>query len=75
MITFTSSSTVTNFVRILHDCGKSDILASFHGASIGPVTTETAEREGLPIILEAEEHTIPGLVTSIENYFKTEENV
>jgi uroporphyrinogen-III synthase len=70
-ITFTSSSTVRNFVQLLGLRGARAILrkpAPFHGihtASIGPVTSATLRAYGLPVDIEAREYTIPGLVTAI----------
>lgn len=64
-LTFTSSSTVENFCKLL-DAPK--LAASFPGlkiASIGPVTSQTVRKLGLPLHIEAKEHTIPGLVEAI----------
>jgi uroporphyrinogen-III synthase len=63
VVTFTSSSTVRNFVALL---GSS--RASIQGvglASIGPVTSSTLRELGLPVDIEAKEFTIPGLVEAI----------
>ncbi len=70
-ITFTSSSTVRNFVQLL---GLRDAratlkkLAPHHGVhtvSIGPVTSATLLKFELPVDIEAREYTIPGLVAAI----------
>ena len=70
-ITFTSSSTVRNFVELL---GLRSARAALkkptrhhgvHTASIGPVTSATLREFGLPVDIEAEEYTIPGLVAAI----------
>jgi uroporphyrinogen III methyltransferase / synthase len=66
MITFTSSSTVTNFVKL---AGKGFDLASYQYASIGPVTTETAAKAGLKITVHAEESTLDSLAKAISKYF------
>jgi uroporphyrinogen-III synthase len=63
VITFTSSSTVRNFVRLLGS-NKLD-LAGIHHASIGPVTSSTLRELALPVDVEAKEFTIPGLVEAI----------
>lgn len=65
IVTFTSSSTVTNFVQLY---GK-DILKDVIIASIGPVTTKTLEAHGLHVSTEAKRYDIPGLVEAIEQYF------
>ncbi len=41
-------------------------------ASIGPITSQTLRELGLNVNIEAPEHTIPGLVSAIETYFKGE---
>jgi uroporphyrinogen-III synthase len=70
-ITFTSSSTVKNFVGLLGLRGARAALkkpAADHGvnsASIGPVTSATLREFGLPVDIEAKEYTIPGLVAAM----------
>jgi uroporphyrinogen-III synthase len=63
VITFTSSSTVRNFVALLGKGKKR--LAGIRMASIGPVTSSTLRECGLSVDIEAREFTIPGLVTAI----------
>ena len=63
VVTFTSSSTVRNFVALL---GKQrprhhDLLF----ASIGPVTSATLREMDLPVDVEAKEYNIPGLIETI----------
>ncbi len=70
LVTFTSSSTVKNFVDILAEHGIQDRIKEIQGASIGPITTETARKFCVPILLEAETHTIPGLVEAIKTYYR-----
>ncbi|MEK7404976.1 MAG: uroporphyrinogen-III synthase [Acidobacteriota bacterium] len=60
-ITFTSSSTVKNFVR----AAGVEVLRGVRVASIGPVTTATARGHGLEIAAEAEPFTIDGLIEAI----------
>lgn len=64
IITFTSSSTASNFVKLL---GRST-FAAMDGilmSSIGPVTSATLRELGLRADIKAKEFTIPGLVTAI----------
>ena len=62
-ITFTSSSTVTNFLDAV---GADRVRASrARMASIGPTTSATLREAGLAPTVEAEPHTIPGLVEGI----------
>jgi len=60
VITFTSSSTVQNFVDLV---GTS--LGRARVASIGPVTSATARKLGLSVDVEADEYTVPGLIRAI----------
>jgi uroporphyrinogen-III synthase len=67
VVTFTSSSTVRNFVELLGE-GKRErarALAGIRMASIGPVTSATLREFGLPVDISAKEYTIPGLVQAI----------
>jgi len=70
VITFTSSSTVSNLVAAFNE----DLSAinKKKVACIGPKTADTATRVGLKVDIVAREHTIPGLVAAIEEYFKEE---
>jgi uroporphyrinogen-III synthase len=61
-ITFTSSSTVRNFVALL---GKKSTLVGIRMASIGPITSSTLRELGLPVDIEATEYTIPGLIKAL----------
>ncbi|MFO8101245.1 MAG: uroporphyrinogen-III C-methyltransferase [Dehalococcoidia bacterium] len=67
IITFASSSTVTNLLEALG----SDLqpLQNAQIACIGPVTAATAEAAGLKVDITAEEQTIPGLVRAIEEAY------
>lgn len=66
-ITFTSSSTVRNFVELLGEDVKA-LLAGVTLASIGPITTSTAEELGLKVDLEARSYTIEGLLQVIVDH-------
>jgi uroporphyrinogen III methyltransferase/synthase len=70
VITFTSSSTASNFAKLLGDRPPREVLAGTLVASIGPVTSNTARKLGLEVNIEARESTIPGLVEAIRAHFK-----
>jgi uroporphyrinogen III methyltransferase / synthase len=61
-ITFTSSSTVRNFVEAAGDDGVPD---GARIVSIGPVTSQTIREAGLSVDVEAERHDISGLVEAL----------
>jgi uroporphyrinogen-III synthase len=64
VVTFTSSSTVKNFVELLGRRSRST-LNGIRTASIGPVTSATLREQGLPVDIKAKEFTIPGLIQAI----------
>jgi uroporphyrinogen-III synthase len=63
IVTFTSSSTVRNFVALLGP--NSTHLAGIHFASIGPVTSTTLRELGLRPDIKAKQFTISGLIEAI----------
>ena len=70
VITFTSSSTASNFARLAGDPPMSELLRGVAIASIGPITSETIRGLGLLVTIEARESTMPGLVRAIEEHFR-----
>lgn len=71
MITFTSSSTVTNLLEVLRRKGIMDpveFLAGIPIASMGPITTKTAVAAGLKVTIEPEDSTLDGLLQAIVDY-------
>jgi uroporphyrinogen-III synthase len=64
VVTFTSSSTVRNFVGLLGERGTID-LNGVRMASIGPVTSSTLREFGLRVDIAARQFTIPDLVQAI----------
>jgi len=64
-ITFTSSSTVRNFVDAMGGSGPALAHVPPIVVCIGPVTAATAEELGFRVTAVAEEHTIDGLVSSL----------
>ncbi|GJQ58755.1 MAG: uroporphyrinogen-III C-methyltransferase [Candidatus Scalindua sp. AMX11] len=65
IVTFTSSSTVRNFVQIIGKDNLDDFKEKVQFASIGPITTKTIEEMDIPLSIKADEYTIPGLVKAI----------
>ena len=64
-VTFTSSSTVTNFFRLLHQAGIAEWPPAIAATSIGPITSQTLRHHGIEPAVEATEYTIPGLVAAL----------
>jgi uroporphyrinogen III methyltransferase/synthase len=65
VITFTSSSTVNNFVRAFPDDRLPAILGDADVACMGPVTADVARKLGLTVSIVAREYTTHGLVQAI----------
>jgi uroporphyrinogen III methyltransferase/synthase len=65
VITFTSSSTVTNFVRAFPDDRLPAVLGDAEIACMGPVTADVARKLGLTVSIVAREYTTHGLVQAI----------
>jgi uroporphyrinogen III methyltransferase/synthase len=61
--TFTSSSTVRNLVDLLG--GNPDLINTSKIVIIGPITADTAKELNVNNDIEAEEQSIPGIVTAI----------
>lgn len=64
LITFTSSSTVENYLALGLPWPKGMKIAS-----IGPITSKTARDAGLKVDVEAKRHDIDGLVAAVRKYF------
>ena len=64
LITFTSSSTVENFLALGLPWPK-----GMRVASIGPITSKTVRDHGLEVDIEARRHDIDGLVQAISEFF------
>jgi uroporphyrinogen-III synthase len=62
VVTFTSSSTVKNFMAML---GDKALLRGLRAASIGPVTSATLRQLGMKPGIEAKQYTMEGLVRAI----------
>ena len=71
LITFTSSSTVENFVAT----AGIDALKKITTAAIGTITAETLKKFGVTADIVAKEFTIAGLVDAIKNFYEGEKIV
>lgn len=67
-VLFTSSSTVEHLLDAIGN-GAADRLNALDLFSIGPITTQTAERLGLRVSATSEEQTIESLVTTVRAYY------
>lgn len=62
--TFTSSSTVTNFLALLREAGIK-APTEMRAVSIGPITTGTLREQGWEPAAEADPHDLAGLVAAV----------
>ena len=75
VVTFTSSSTVRNFVAMLGGMeAVSPLLQSVTIACIGPITAKTAEEFGLVVSIMPSKNTIPALVDAIAHHYGSREH-
>jgi uroporphyrinogen III methyltransferase/synthase len=68
-VTFTSASTVRNFVANFGHEQAVDLLRGTVVASIGPVTAEAAQQLDITTTIMPDRYTIPDLVDAIVEYF------
>jgi uroporphyrinogen III methyltransferase/synthase len=68
-IIFTSSSTVSNFAKLMGEEQMRKTLGGIALASIGPLTSDTARKLGFHVSIEANPSTIAGLVQAVQEYF------
>jgi len=64
LVTFTSPSTVNNFIDLV-----GPDATALKAAVIGPITAEAARARGFDVAVEAATYTIDGLATAIQSYY------
>lgn len=69
LVTFTSSSTVRNFVKMLDTPDLKRLLEGIAIACIGPITADTVREMGFTVNVVARDYTIKGLLEAILEYF------
>ena len=72
VLTFASSSTVTNFARLIGRDFFQKLAAKTIIAAIGPVTAKTLKNYGLRAQIQPETYTIPALTQAIVDYFQSQ---
>ncbi len=71
LITFTSSSTVRNFMAAFADQDVPALLGSTALGCIGPITAHTAREYGLSVSVQPQQYTIAAFSRAIVDYFQT----
>ena len=69
IITFTSGSTAEGLHKILGPEEAREIISGADAASIGPMTTKVLAGYGITPAIEAELHSVPGLVEAIVKHY------
>jgi uroporphyrinogen III methyltransferase/synthase len=73
LVTFTSSSTVTNFLTMIDAASHEELhrlLDQVTIAAIGPITAETLREHGLRVDIQPERYTISDMVQSIVAHYR-----
>lgn len=72
MVTFTSSSTVRNFLTMVDAKDQEELERLMEGvriAAIGPITAKTIANSGLKVDIQPEKYTIESMVREIIEYY------
>ena len=73
LVTFTSSSTVTNFLTMLDARDQDELHRLLNGvaiAAIGPVTAATLQEHGLHVDIQPRRYTIADMVRAIVAHYR-----
>lgn len=73
LVTFTSSSTVTNFLTMVDAVDEKELHQLLDGvkiAAIGPITAETARKNGLRVDIQPDSYTIADMVDAIVDHYR-----
>ena len=69
-MTFTSASTVVNFLeRVGREGGSVQHALGLCAACIGPVTADVARKHGFTNIVVPDEYTLAGMTEALEGFF------
>jgi len=69
LVTFTSSSTVRNFVALFPGADVRKVIGSARVGCIGPITAATAREYGLDVAVQPVSYTVPAFAEAIVGYF------
>jgi uroporphyrinogen III methyltransferase/synthase len=75
LVTFTSSSTVRNFIAMFPEEAPPVILEKTRLGCIGPITADTAREFGLEVAVQPSVYTIPAFAKAIVEYFSGQPSV
>ncbi|MEW6376417.1 MAG: uroporphyrinogen-III synthase [Thermodesulfobacteriota bacterium] len=69
VVTFTSSSTVNHFAKLLKKEDLKKLLKDIAIACIGPITARTSKEWGMKVQIQPKKYTIPALTRAMVEYF------
>jgi uroporphyrinogen III methyltransferase/synthase len=69
LVTFTSSSTVRNFVALFPQHDIKALVGTARVGCIGPITADTVRGFGLEVAIQPASYTVPAFAEAIVNYF------
>ncbi len=75
MVTFTSSSTVKNFLSMVGCTDRAELVSLMRNvviAAIGPITAKTVVDNGLKVHVQPESYTIPDMTQAIIEFYETQ---
>ena len=75
VVTFTSASTVRNFVKVLGADPAADLLNTTVVAAIGPVTADAAARLNIKTTIMPATYTVPALVDAIVKHYSETQSI
>jgi len=70
IIIFTSGSSVNGLHDILNKAEIDKLMAKAKAVSIGPETTKMIQSFGIKVAIEAEEHSVPGIISELLKHYK-----
>ncbi len=77
LVTFTSSSTVDNFLTMVDASSDEELhrlMDPVTIAVIGPITADTVQKHGLKVDIQPKQYTIADMVASIVAYYQRDDN-
>lgn len=74
LVTFTSSSTVRNFVALFPQADIRSLLGATPVGCIGPITADTARGYDLTVAIQPTDYTVPAFAEAIVAYFSSSQH-
>jgi uroporphyrinogen III methyltransferase/synthase len=69
-VTFTSTSTVENFIRLFSAGHLRKVRPLVRAASIGPITAQTVRKAGFKLVAQSKQASVEGLAEALKKYMR-----